>query len=142
MAVCVASASATTLPSPEQVAGFSLLLQHQEAIRDARLDALLPRYQNWREDWSSAMDPREFKETMPPVSSPSKFRRLVGLSYVHVLEESLEGIAYIGFECGCTWDSEHGLGFMTHGERVVELGGADTAFLEWIAERDVERRGG
>jgi hypothetical protein len=27
---------------------------------------------------------------------------------------------------------------MTHRDRVVEVGGADAAFLEWIAERDAE----
>jgi hypothetical protein len=139
--VCVASPSSMTLPSAAQVAAFALLLQRQDVVRDALLEALLARYQNWREDWSSAMDPREFNETMPAVSSLLKFRELIGLSYVHVLEESFGGIAYIGFEFGCTWDSEHGLGFMTHTERVVDVGGADTSFLEWIAKRDIEKQG-
>ena len=137
--VRVASPSATTQPLAEQVAAFAQFIQEQDAVRDALLDALLPRYENWREDWASAMDAREFKKVMPAVSSPSAFRRLIGLSYLHILEESFQGIAYVGFECGCTWDTEHGLGFMTHGQRVVDVGGADTAFLEWIAERDMGR---
>lgn len=111
-------------------------------IRDALLDALLPRYLNWREDWAEAMEPQEFEETMPEVSSPLEFRQLIGLSHVHVLKESFEAIAYIGFELGCTWDREHGLGFMTHAQRVVDVGGADTSFLEWIAKRDIKNRGG
>jgi hypothetical protein len=45
---------------------------------------------------------------------------------------------YVGFEFGCTWDDEHGLGVLMHGERVVDVGGAETAFLLWIAERDAE----
>ena len=45
-------------------------------------------------------------------------------------------------DIGCTWDDEHGLGFMVHGDRVVKLGGADTSFLEWVAERDVKASGG
>ncbi len=88
------------------------------------------------------MDPEEFKTSMPEVSSPMEFDQLIGPSYVHVLEESLEGVAYIGFEFGCTWDREHGLGFMTHGQRVTDVGGADTSFLEWIAESDIEKHGG
>ena len=44
----------------------------------------------------------------------------------------------MGFKFGCTWDDEHGLGVMTHRGHVVEVGGADTAFLEWIAEADAE----
>lgn len=140
--VRVASPSAMLQPSADQVAGFASLVQHQAVIRDTLLDALLPRYRNWREDWADAMDPQEFEETMPDVSLLLEFRQLIGLSHVHVLKESSKGIAYIGFELGCTWDREHGLGFMTHGQRVVDVGGADTSFLEWIAERDIKKRGG
>jgi hypothetical protein len=42
-------------------------------------------------------------------------------------------------EFGCTWDKEHGLGVMTHQTLVIEIGGADTAFLEWIAKRGLEK---
>jgi hypothetical protein len=51
-----------------------------------------------------------------------------------------EGHAYFGLILGCTWDDEHGLGAMLHRTRVIDLGGADTAVLAWIAERDA--RGG
>ena len=43
---------------------------------------------------------------------------------------------YIGFLFSCDWDDEHGLGVMMHGTRLVQIGGADTAILEWIADRD------
>jgi hypothetical protein len=66
---------------------------------------------------------------------------LIGLSSVHVLSVAKDGIAYIGFEFGCTWDGEHGLGVMTHRDRVIEVGGADTSFLAWIAEQDAEPAG-
>jgi len=44
-----------------------------------------------------------------------------------------DGIPYVGFEFGCTWDEEHGLGVLMHGTRTVEIG--DTAM-------DCERRRG
>jgi hypothetical protein len=46
--------------------------------------------------------------------------------------------AYVGLEFGCTWDEEHGVGVMTHQGRAVKIGGADTAFLAWVAEGDRE----
>jgi len=46
---------------------------------------------------------------------------------------------YVGFSFRCAWDREHGLGVMMHGLRVVEVGGADVAVLEWIARRDAKR---
>lgn len=52
-----------------------------------------------------------------------------------------EGIAYIGFHFICLWDEEHDFGVMTHKERIVKVGGADTAFLSWIAEEDKSNYG-
>jgi len=46
---------------------------------------------------------------------------------------------YLGFSFRCTRDREHGLGVIMHGRRVVEVGGADVAVLEWIARRDADR---
>ena len=52
----------------------------------------------------------------------------------------LEGAAYVGYEFGCAWEEEHGLGLMMHQGRIVAMGGADTAILEWIAEKDAQKR--
>jgi hypothetical protein len=61
---------------------------------------------------------------------------VIELSCIHVMKEAKDGVAYIGFGFGCTWDREHALGFMTHCGRVVEVGGFDTSFTWWIADRD------
>jgi hypothetical protein len=55
---------------------------------------------------------------------------------VHILPVERDGLGYIGFELGCSWDEEHGVGVMLHGGRIIDIGSADTAFLSWIAERD------
>lgn len=51
-----------------------------------------------------------------------------------------DGAAYVGYEFACAWDEEHGLGAMTHRDRVVAVGQADVAILEWIAEQDARPR--
>lgn len=38
------------------------------------------------------------------------------------------------------WDIEHYFGVMMLYDRVVKLGGADTSFLTWIAEEDLEKK--
>jgi hypothetical protein len=129
-------------PTGAQRNAYEFLLSHQERIRDAILSALLPAYEAWRSDWAEAMDEEEFAELMPPVSNVEQFRSLIGLSNIHVHTVEKGGLAYIGLELGCTWDEEHGLGCMIHGDRVVEVGDADTSFLEWIAERDAKEDDG
>ena len=42
----------------------------------------------------------------------------------------------MGYAFGCRWD-EDGIGVMTCGSRVVEVGGRDTALLCWLAEDDL-----
>jgi hypothetical protein len=63
-------------------------------------------------------------------------RSLVGLSTVHVLPVARDGVAYLGFEFGCVWDTEHGAGVMTHLDRVVATGQAAVSLTERIAEQD------
>ena len=53
----------------------------------------------------------------------------------------MDGKPFIGVELGCAWDAEHGVGVLLHGAKALGVGGADTAFTLWIAEKyagDVE----
>jgi hypothetical protein len=52
----------------------------------------------------------------------------MGLSTVHILNDGKDGLAYVGFELGCTWEEEHGLGVMSLGDRIIEVGSAEDAF--------------
>lgn len=59
---------------------------------------------------------------------------------VHIHSVERDGIAYVGYELTCAWDGEHGVGVLTHGDRVVEVGQADTSFLTWVAERASKKK--
>jgi hypothetical protein len=77
---------------------------------------------------------------MPETLTLEGLKSLIGLHSVNVHQISSEGLPYIGFELGCTWDEEHGLGVLMHGTHPVEVAGADTAILLWIAEEHAEKR--
>ena len=121
-------------PTPAQSAAFAHLLAAQIPLRDAILSAVARAYPDWQEDYG--YDEADARELMPDIAQPNDLRALMGLSTVHILTTAYEGLAYVGFKFGCTWDEEHGLGALTHGGRVVEVGQADTTFLDWLAERD------
>jgi hypothetical protein len=127
---------ARTLPLPEQVQAFRLLLDNERVVADSILRAIFAEYPGLRDSY--CYDDEEAAELMPEIERAEQLRTLIGLSNVHVLNVAKNGVAYIGFEFGCTWDSEDGLGVMTHRDRVVEVGNADTSFLAWIAERDAK----
>ena len=120
--------------SSAQTSAYNYLLGNNVIIRDVILTAVFESYPQWQQEFGYDAD--EVEEYMPNVMSSEGFQNLMGVSVVHILTVEKEGISYIGFEFGCTWDDEHGLGALTHKDRVVSLGGADTAFLNWLGEQD------
>lgn len=122
-------------PRPGQVRAFQYLLDHELEIRDAIVQAIFDEFPAIQDSLSYG---GEEADMMPDIDNPEQLRPLIGMSTVHVLTITRAAMAYVGFEFGCTWDPELGLGVMTHADRVVEVGGADVSFLEWVAERDAE----
>lgn len=127
-----------TRPTPEQVAAFRHLLDNEAAVAAAVGRALVAYYPGEKDAYLDAYDEGEVEE-LPDISEPDELRTLIGLSCVHVLSVIQDGAAYIGFEFGCVWDDEHGVGVMTHLGRVVATGQAAVSFMAWIARRDIER---
>jgi len=109
-------------------------LEHEPAVVDSLLEAILQEYPSMQEEYDYTDE--EKAEYMPDIRSREELRKLLKLEtvYVHVVQK--EGIPYLGFKLGCTWDEEHELGVLMHGTRVVKVGGGDTAFLLWPARRD------
>ena len=112
-------------------------VRNSAEMQRSLLDALLAAYPSLQEKYEGLAEPDE----IPSIHSVDDLRSLIGLHSVTVHQIENGEVPYVGFEFGCTWDSEHGLGVLMHGTRVVEIGGADTAILLWIAKDDagVER---
>lgn len=131
-----------TQPSSEQAAAYQYLIAHQQAIRDSILQAVFYEYPDYRERYYEFYGLDESDKSLPVLDRPEQLRNLIGLSNVLIHSVVREGIAYVGYEFGCAWEEEHGLGAMTHRDRVVTVGGADVSILEWIAERDAKKKRG
>lgn len=121
-------------PAAEQSTAFEHLCANGALVRDAILAAVFAEYPKFREDYLDCFDDEEGEDFadiaagVPEVSSSHGLRSLMGLGNVFILDVFRDGMAYVGFEFGCEWESEHGLGVMTHGDRVIDIGQAPTAF--------------
>jgi hypothetical protein len=113
------------------------VIEHEASLANALLSSLLKEYPSLQEQYSYSGKMKA--ELMPDVHSVDDLRALIGLSSVNVHQVQKDGVPYVGFEFGCTWDEEHGLGVLMHGTRTVQIDGADTAILLWIAEEDAEK---
>jgi hypothetical protein len=131
-------------PLAEQINAYQYLLDHQDEIRDASLAAIFEEYPRIRQRLleQGFLDESEVQV----LNRPSDLKSHIGLATVHLLRVVRDGAAYIGFEFGCTWDEEHGLGVMIHQGRIVEIpamgigkvSGADLASEDWLAEADAD----
>jgi hypothetical protein len=121
----------------EELSAIRWVIEHEASLAGALLSSVVKEYPSMQEQYSYSDNEKE--EVMPDITSVEDLRALIGLYAVNVHQVQKDGIPYVGFEFGCTWDEEHGLGVLMHGARTVEIGGADTAFLLWIARADASK---
>lgn len=122
---------------PEHLKGYGYVVKHQTKILDAILNELLKQYPKMQAQYG--YDEEEKVECMPDVSHIQDLSALLSPSTIFILEVSKGGFPYIGCLFSCKWDEEHAFGAMMYKDRVVEIGGADTAFLSWIAQNDLDK---
>lgn len=137
LSIHAADVATRSIPTPAQREGFVYLQKNAEPLREKMLQALLAVYPQWRESYVDFLGD-EADEMMPVIKSPSDFKRLIGLSTVHILSVEKNGFAYVGFEFGCNWDEEHGLGIMSHMDRIFDVGSAEESFSTAAADTDLK----
>ncbi len=119
----------------QHVNAYNYLTAHSQKIYTLLLTRLFAAYKNLQTEYG--YNEEDAKEIMPNIDNVGQFKDLIGLSQIHLLNVSKGEVAYIGYEFGCTWDDEHGLGFMTHKDRIIDFGDADISFMTWVAEKDL-----
>ena len=90
-------------------------------------------------DYPERLRKFDLDEALPIIRNENDLQKYIGILSINIHQIDREGIPYIGYEFGCDWEEEHGLGVLMHGARAVEVGFADTAILLWIAEKDAQR---
>jgi len=125
-------------PDQAQSNAFRQVTDQAYAIRDVILAAVSEYYADSREDFLDDFDEDEAAILLPVLQTPHDLMPLIHLQSIRILAVQQDGIAYTGYSFTCTWDQEHMLGLMLHGDRVVKVGGADVPRLEWIAKHDAK----
>jgi hypothetical protein len=124
----------TSPPSREQELAFCFLRDNGDLLRDRVTRAIFDEYPTMRESFADFFG-EDLQAQMPELRDPVDLKRLIGLSTIHISDVAKDGMAYVGFEFGCNWEDEHGLGVMTHKDRTIEVGDSETAFDAWRLRR-------
>lgn len=122
----------------EELSLVSWFLANQQEVSDTIVDLLFNSYGEIKSGYIEEFG-GEISDAFPDIKSKTDLKKLVGIVSVNIHQVSKDGIPYIGVEMGCDWEEEHGLGFLLHGQQVVDLGGADTAILLWKARQHANK---
>ena len=125
--------------SDEEIALAQWLYDHHAQQKTALLNAVLLAYPEARRQFFDDYDIDENEDDLPTIRSVDGLPLVITLQDINVHQIEKAGMPYVGYQFACKWEEEHGLGVLMHGARVVEIGGAETAFTLWIAERDLKR---
>lgn len=120
----------------DEIALVQLAVDQLDSAAELAVHAIFERYDELRAGY--AYEEAEIRQFMPDLSAADELYRLITISSVSVHQLTNNGEPYMGFEFDSLWDPEHGAGVLLNGARVVDVGGADTAVLIWIARRDLE----
>lgn len=115
--------------SKAQFNSIKFLKENSELIRDSLLNGLLKNYTNEKEKYESFM---------PEIKTISDYKKHLGVTFIHIMDSKKGHHAYVGFELGCAWDNEHGVGVMMHKDRIVKIGLAEESFNHWNCYYDNE----
>jgi len=125
-----------TDPTEEQINSINFLIENPEKIQRTLFKALEIEYPKLKEQYGYVEEEEDSRKWFPEVKSLDEFRKVFGVGNLFVLMPQKENYSYVGLECGCTWDEEHGLGFLLHKDRLIKIGAADEAFSTWEAFKD------
>jgi hypothetical protein len=117
------------------IKAFNYAFENQKLIKTNILNELYKEYKNIQELYDIA-DPIDKQKYTPDISSVEDFKKLIQINAIDLINQEKDGFGYVGYSFWCKWDEEHALGIMTHKNRIVEIGGAETSFLTWIASKD------
>lgn len=128
LTVDVLDADAQSPPTPEQVRAYEWLLAHESELLHAVLAYF---HQHW---WTILLtydhsDDNANRHSLPfKLRAPEELCGLVELHHVYIKNKHTDGVAHIGLELSCDWDTEHGLGVYTCRGEVLGFGSGNLAF--------------
>jgi len=119
----------------DEIESVKWVIDNEKNIHDALMAKLLKEYPSIKEEAAEWYEDEDISTLLPEISTVNELKKIVGIVSIYVHPIVKYGKPFIGVELGCTWDDDHGVGVILHGENALECGGADTSMLLWIAEK-------
>ena len=116
------------IPTEEQKSAILYLFNNEVELGKTVIDYIFNEYNKLREYYKEPDD----SDFMPKLNTSNELTRLIELTQIYILSNSNSGISFIGFYLACGWDDEHGIGLLTHGNKVLQFGQIEEASDEYF----------
>jgi len=113
-------------PRVSQLNTIEFISQNAEIIKTSLLTSLPEYYGDVKGTFG--ISDSDQNPDFPDVKSISRFSELFSVNRVYILCAEKDDFAYYSLEGGCTWDEEHGIGFIVHKSRILCIGQADILY--------------
>ena len=112
------------------ITACDLIIENQNTMKEKILQIILEYYQEKIEQVATDYNfcSSEIEEFLPKDIDTADLKSMMSLAQVHIHTITKNDIAYIGYEFEYIWEEEHGLGILTLGNEIIEIGSADVAF--------------
>lgn len=114
-------------PEAKQLEAGEFLAQNSHNLLTPILSAMRTHYDAMRPGFLGFLEHPDIQ--MPPTPALREFVALHDLRQIYIHRPIDTQSARIGFLFGATWEVEHGVGVLTEGLRILDVGAAEVAFL-------------
>ena len=106
------------------------IIKNQNVMKEKILQAILGYYHEKIEEVATDYNfcSSEIEEFLPKDIDTADLKSMISLAQVHIHTITKNDVAYIGYEFEYIWEEEHGLGILTLGNEIIEIGSANVDF--------------
>lgn len=104
------------MPSPAQEAAGRLLIEREDEVCRAVLDALFDSYRYYYEDEQNRFADERLRARygLPAIATPEGLTAVAHLLHVQIPRLRIEGVSPLVFPVDCDWEAEHGMFAVYH----------------------------
>jgi len=126
------------LPGADEIAKLDWLVKYQSQVLENALQSLFDDYSSIQYEWKE-IHGNKADEYLPNLNSPEELKLIIGEPSVYIHRKVADQRFYIGISANCSWEQEHGVGWLMLGTEPRIVDSAEVAMTSWMVDQDANK---